>query len=168
MRNAKPMIPRLELLLAGLLLALTLPTTAGAQDAETVPVIEVERLALELRDRIERPPEEDPDLADTALVFTNVMNRDALVRCRAFDGDGDVIGRARLRVPPRGVRWLLASDLSQGEDFIGSTHCFVTTRVRGTAVFIGPGLTDLPAGPNPDLVSELRGHRLAFPLVAHY
>jgi hypothetical protein len=56
----------------GLLLSLQ-ATTAAAQDVNAVR--DVERTADTLRDRIEKPPEPDVDVADTAVVLTNLGDR---------------------------------------------------------------------------------------------
>jgi hypothetical protein len=49
-------------------------------------------------------------------------------------------------------------------DFIGSAHCFVTGRVAGSAIFFGPGITDLPVRQ-----ATVEGaFRVAIPVIAHY
>jgi len=149
------------------LLVLGMSASASAQEAVQIPaIVDFERDAVQLRDRIERPPV-DPDLADTAVVLTNGGNTRAYAVCWAFDGDGKPLGRTRLKIPALGLRWALASDLSNDVDFIGSVRCYVSGNVHGTAVFFGPGITDLPTRPVPQ-VSAVNGHRLEFPLVAHY
>ena len=58
----------------------------------------------------------------------------------------------------------LASDLSDGLDFIGSAHCFVGRRVLGSAIFLGPGITDLPVHQS----TSDSAVRIVIPVVAHY
>ena len=155
--------------LATAALLLLVPGAAQAQEANEVPdLVLMEREAPELADRLDMPPDRDPDLADTALVITNLGNRRIAVRCWAFNGNGKPIGRTGMTVPALGVRWILASDLSNDRDFIGSAHCYVTGPAKGTAVFLGPGITDLPAGPIPESLISATGQRVVFPLVAHY
>jgi hypothetical protein len=151
------------LVLAGFVCAVIAPAVV-AQDAVSLSDIrDVERTVDELRDRIEQPPRPDIDVADTAIVVTNLGPR-ARVTCAAMDAQGNTIGRARLRVPKLGLRWLLASDISNDRDFIGSVHCYVSGRVAATAVFLGPGITDLSV--QPGLVEGMS--RFVVPLAAHY
>ena len=107
-------------------------------------------------------PVDDVDVADTALVFTNLSGRNARVKCVAFGKNGAPLGRAWLRLPALGLRYLLASDLSNDRDFVGHAQCAVAAGVKGSALFLGPGLTDLPVL-NPDGPGRVR-----FPLVATY
>jgi hypothetical protein len=76
-----------------------------------------------------------------------------------------MIGRKVARIPGRGVRYLSASDLSGGADFIGSAVCASRTRVAASAIFLAPGsLTNLDviqAGPWDDT-------KIRFPLIATY
>ena len=150
-------------------LCLLLSTTAAqagnrdqlmpAPDAE---IMELERDAAELADALRDRPT-DPDVADTALVFTNFEAERQRVLCAGFDANGAVVGWAHTAIPGHGVRYLLASDLSQGLDYVGHAQCAATRWVRGTAIFLGPGLTDLPS-------TAVRGRfgRIKFPLVATY
>ena len=146
---------------ASLVLAFVVPT-AVAQDAGSVR--EIERDAASLRDRIELPPPPDVSTADTAIVFTNVGNRGAAARCVAFDYEGERIGHTRVRVPARGMRWLLASDLSDGQRFIGNAHCFVNGQMLASAIFLGPGITDLPV----KQATTAGEFHVAIPILAHY
>jgi hypothetical protein len=52
------------------------------------------------------------------LVFTNLGNRPTSVKCVGFDKNGTPIGRTATRIPPLGVRYVLASDISNGLDFV--------------------------------------------------
>jgi len=147
--------------LASMILALVVPAVA-AQDAASVR--EIERDAVSLRDRIELPPPPDVSTADTAIVFTNVGNRHAAARCVAFDYEGERIGQTRVRVPARGMRWLLASDLSDGQRFVGNAHCFVNGQMLASAVYLGRGITDLPV----KQASAAGQFRVAIPILAHH
>ena len=106
------------------------------------------------------PP--DLDVADTVLLFTNFSNYGAAVKCVGFDRNGTPIGRTLTRIPRLGVRYVLASDISNGLDFIGHVQCAKHGRVEGTALFIGPGVTDLP------VLNRGVKNRIRFPVVAHY
>ena len=152
------------LVLAGCVTGLGAPAALAQEVAAVSEVRDIERTADELRDRIEQPPRPDVDVADTAVVLTNLAYERAVATCAAFDQGGNLLGRARVRIPRMGLRWLLASDLSDDADFVGSAHCFVTGRVAGTAVFLGPGITDLPVHP----ATIGGGQRIVIPLVAHY
>ncbi len=148
---------------------LLLPAVAGAQ------AVKVEIDAVDPGPMIERdaadlavdlaPRDVDRDVADTALVFTN-LGDDARVLCVGFDKAGDPVGRAWVKVPRLGLRYLLASDLSNGADFVGHVQCASPGTVRGSAVFLGAGFSDLtveqPRRPTPRL------SRMRFLLVATY
>jgi hypothetical protein len=127
--------------------ALLLAPTAGAQDVLSLEGVETVRDASELQDLLSPPP--DRDSVDTAIVFSNDLNRPAHVGCVGFDGDGQFVGHAWLRVPARGLRFVLASDLSSGSDFIGSVRCWTPGRaIIGSAFLLGPSaVTDLPIAP---------------------
>lgn len=151
-----------------LLFAVASPALAKSRDliaaeAKEMQPAEVERDAAELIDELRVRPE-DRDVADTAMVFTNFTGKRQRVICAAFDRNGRIVGKSASWLPPYGLRFVLASDVADDLDFIGSAQCSAHKRVRGTAVFLGPGLTDLP-------VRQVRGHRLgrmAFPLIATY
>jgi len=124
--------------------------------------IEITRDALELRHDL-RPRPDEPDVADTALVFTNEGGSSARVRCVAFNSRGHAIGRAWLAVPGLGLRYVLASDMAHGRDFVGQVQCAAPVRIKGSAVLLGADVTDLPA-------FQIQGTfgRLRFPVVATY
>ncbi len=149
------------LAVAGLIGAFVVPT-ASAQDVNAVR--DIERDAASLKDRIEQPPDPDRDVADTAIVITNLRRMFGVATCVAFDYDGNLVGRARVRVPALGLRWLLASDISDGADFIGSAHCYIQGHMLGSAIFLGPGITDLPV----HQTNVAGAFRIAIPVVAHY
>ncbi|MDP6979924.1 MAG: hypothetical protein QF570_15170 [Myxococcota bacterium] len=148
--------------------------SALAQDAEmnraerrlmTDDVLELEEV------EVSRPVDElpndvepvDPDSTDTALVFSNLGGERARVKCVAFNMNGRPVGRTRTAIPALGVRYMRASDISNGLDFVGQVHCASHGKVVGSTVFVGRGITDLPVR---------NGHvgrtRIRFPLVAHY
>ena len=135
---------------------------ASGRDVE--PLRDIERDAASLRDRIDLPPDPDRDVADTAIVITNLANRRGVACCVAFDYEGKPAGRGRVRVPPRGLRWLLASDISNDVDFVGSAQCFLSGEMLGSAIFLGRGITDLPVHQR----AVGRANRIAIPVVAHY
>lgn len=129
------------------------------RDIEIVTISrEIDTLPTEIE-----PQPEDPDLADTALVFTNMSRRNAGVVCVGFNKNGEPVGRTATRIPPLGLRYILASDISDGVDFIGQVQCSPHGRVVGSVVFIGPAVTDLPVRNG-----KLGKSRIRFPLVAHY
>ena len=141
--------------------AFVVPTASGL-DVEPLRVIE--RDAASLRDRLAMPIDPDRDVADTAIVITNLANRRGVAFCVAFDYEGRPAGRGRVQVPPRGLRWLLASDLSHDVDFIGSAQCFLNGRMLGSAIFLGRDVTDLPV----HQTAVGGAYRIAIPVVAHY
>ena len=163
---------RIQILAVGLAVtaALAVPAQAGAKrEAAAVDAvsdqeaIEVDRTAIDLRTHL-LDRRLDHDSVDTAVVFTNTRATIAHVKCVGFDGRGRVIGAARTRVPGRGLRYLLASDIAHDRDFVGSILCKSDGRVIGSALLIGAQLTDLG-------VRERRvggGLLLRFPLVASY
>jgi hypothetical protein len=129
---------------------------------DAINVVDVAREIDTLPDEIEPTPE-DSDVADTALVFTNMSRSTSAVQCVAFNKNGRPIGRTRTVVPPLGLRYVLASDMSNGVDFVGQVQCAPRGRVIGSVVFIGPAVTDLPVRNG-----KLGKSRIRFPLVAHY
>jgi len=118
-----------------------------------------------LPDDIEPKPE-DPDSTDTALVFSNLARTDGAVHCVAYNKNGEAIGRSKTELPPLGLRYIRASDISNSEDFVGQVHCRSRSHVIGSVVFIGAGLTDLPA--RNHRIGKSRWSRIQFPLVVHY
>lgn len=133
-----------------------------AKQLEAIDVVEIAREIDALPDEIEPDPDA-PDLADTALVFTNMSRRSAWVKCVGFNKNGEPVGRTSTRVPPLGLRYVLASDISNGEHFIGQVQCKPKGPLVGSVVFIGPSITDLPVRNG-----NLGKSRIRFPLVAHY
>lgn len=141
-------------------------TDRPPHDADSdVEVVEVDHDADELRDVI-RPRYEDEDIADTVLVFTNTVRRAMKVNCRAWNRFGEVLGRLRTTVPEGGVGFLLASDFSEGRDFIGRAHCLTSNRVLATGIFLGPEITELTVHWGPSRGGSRSSHH--FPLVATY
>ena len=147
------------------LISTTLLPLAAAQaqvslDASTEPAREIARDAATLETELRLP---DRDRVDTALVFTNTGRERARVDCTAINRNGQRIGRIWLHVPPRGLRYALASDLSNGRHFVGSVECHAPSRVLGSAVLLAPlAMTDLR-------VQQLQGiGTILFPVAATY
>ncbi len=163
----------LGLAVVGALCALLLPAPVrgdglAAVEAKDAPTIgdegpEIERRAVELQQRL-RDRRVDLDSVDTALVFNNTRWPWAIVKCAGYDDDGRFVGAARTRVPPNGLRFLLASDIAHGRDFVGSVICRASGRLLGSSLLIGAELTDLRV--------VQRGRQtwtvFRFPLVASY
>ena len=131
--------------------------------ADEVPEVDLSRDAFELRDEIRVRPA-DVDVADTAIIFTSHARRTVDVKCIARDHDGNVVGRTRTQVPPRGLRYIRASDFSEGRDFVGHAECKSNRRVTANAVFFGVEITDLFSH------SKRRGRAMyhRFPVIATY
>ena len=144
--------------------ALLMLVSASAQ-AQTVDTRDDSRGETELRAEVRQAIERDTDVANTALVFNNTTHEAASVICRAYGANGELLGRRFARVPARGVRYLRASDLSSGADFVGSAVCASRSRVAASAIFLAPGsitnLDVIQAGP-------WDAHNIRFPLVATY
>lgn len=121
--------------------------------------VEIVRDATSLSDELRPRPVDDPDSTDTALIFTSFDNEDSRIFCVGFNKNGRAVGRAWAKLPGLGLRYILASDISNGVDFVGHVQCKTGRNVRASAVFLGPQLTDLPA---------VQGVRKRFPVVAHY
>ncbi|MCP4040239.1 MAG: hypothetical protein GY733_25060 [bacterium] len=133
---------------------------ALAEELEGIEEVEISREVDELPNDVEPA---DPDVANTALVFTNMSRVTTWVKCVGYNMNGEPIGRTATVLPPLGLRYVRASDISNGVDFIGQVQCAARGRVVGSVVFVGPGLTDLPVH------NGAPGHRrIRFPLVAHY
>jgi len=128
-----------------------------------VPEIDIERDGDALRDEI-RPRPIDTDIADTALVFTNETAAIVEVKCIARNQNGTVVGRTRTRLPAHGLRYLRASDFSDGRDFIGHATCKSSGHVAATAMLFGVEISDLPS------TSRRRGRGMhhKFSLIATY
>lgn len=124
---------------------------------------EVDRDVADLPTEI-RPRPIDVDVVDTALVFTNTANVDRRIVCVGFDKQGQKVGRVLVKLPALGLRYVLASDLADGQDFVGSAQCATHATVRGSAIFLGPSITDLS-------VDNIAGRwlgRIRFHVVATY
>lgn len=141
--------------------AFVVPSASGQDGAS---VRDIERDSASLRDRIATPVDPDHDVADTAIVITNLARSRGRAFCVAFDYDGRVAGHARLKVPPLGLRWMLASDISDGVDLIGSAQCYLSGRLVGSAMFLGRDVTDLPV----HQTTVGGNQRIAIPVLAHY
>ncbi len=142
--------------------AFLLAGATGAYELKT-DARDIDRDGTELMEEMRVRPD-DRDVADTALVFTNFSEQRQHILCVGFDKHGNALGRVRVVVPRLGLRYVLASDLSNGADFVGSAQCGAAASVKGTAIFLGPGLTDLPV----QQVQGERAGRMRFPLVATY
>jgi hypothetical protein len=125
---------------------------------------------------------------DTALIFTNLGPSTAAIRVQGFARSGAPTGSASVKVPARGVAYVLASQLRPTTNDAILGHAEAVTRnlrVVGTAVLVGIGTTDLPVitrtavGPlpapdaTPDAATPsvsnnlaLRYTRMTFPVVA--
>jgi hypothetical protein len=157
-------ILRLPLIGLALIVAMATASTASAQvSAADLPEVEIDRDADALRDEI-RPRIKDIDLIDTVLVFTNTQSRSRPVRCLAFNRGGEPVGRTLTRLPANGVRYILASDLSNGRDFVGHVVCNTVGLVLPTGILLGPEIENVGA-----TVDEFESAaRLRFPVVATY
>lgn len=164
-RIKRILVQKLGLLAAGgALLVAPLAHALEPASAEALDEgIEITRDAASLTEEM-RPRPVDRDVADTALVFTNLGGADRKVVCVGFDGNGRAVGRAWVKLPRRGLRYVLASDLSNGADFVGSAHCLTSGHVSGSVVFLGPDLTDLRV----EQKRNRRRGRIRFPVVATY
>ncbi len=159
MKIQSPIFSTLLISAAALLLG------SGMAAAQEVEAIDIGREEVQLRVDISDAIARDTDVANTALVFNNSGRVGTVVYCTAYAGNGDVLGRGKTRVPARGVRYLRASDLSDGVDFVGSAVCKARGRVTATAVFLAPGaITDI------HVKQQKRGRstRMRFPLIASY
>jgi len=152
-------LPRTLLVLASLLLALP-ALAADERDAEAEFEVEIDRDAADLKDEI-RPRPVDTDVADTVLTFTNVSSEKvAKIKCQARNRAGEVMGNLRVVIQPNAVKYVLASDFSDGRDFVGHAVCRAKRSVLPAAIFLGPDITDLP--------THKRKGTYRFPLIATY
>jgi len=124
---------------------------------------EIDRDAADLPTVI-RPRPVDVDVVDTAMVFTNTSALDRRIVCVGLDKQGTPVGRVLVKLPALGLRYVLASDLSNGADFVGSAQCSSHSTVKGSAIFLGPGITDLSVGN----IAGRRIGRIRFHVVATY
>lgn len=110
---------------------------------DTVVEVEVDRPISELDPRPVPPITPDTDAFDTAIVLTSYQDDRQLVRCAAFDADGNAVGRTLTKVPGHGVRLLFASDLANDTDYIGKVTCASRGDVAATAYLVGAVFSDL-------------------------
>ena len=82
-------------------------------------------------------------MIDTAMALTNTRTGTAVAVCTGFDDEGRRLGRVRVKIPAKGVRWFLASDFARGRGFIGHVKCQTEGHLLGSAVLLGAGTTDL-------------------------
>ena len=113
-----------------------------------------------------RPHPDDPDVTDTVLIFTSKARSRGRALCKAFDKNGNTVGRAWLHVPGLGLRFALTSDIANDLDFVGSVQCWASTNLIGSAVLLAGVITDLPV--ENGRFSAVRGRRMLFPVVATY
>ena len=158
-----------NILCASLLLfcSLGLATSAGAQTLTDAadPGVLLDRGSDELLTDLEASTHLDRDVADTALVFSNATDHRIVVKCVAIGANGQILGRAHTHVPGNGLRYLRASDISNGVDFVGSAACKANGRADGSVIFLAPSaITSLKV--------KQRGRRgrttFRFPVVASY
>ena len=128
-----------------LLLAVAGSILAGNVQAQETDAMEIDRTGTDLRSEVAVRPN-DRVTTDTAVVATNTSGRPARVMCAALDSNGNALGRAAMRVPAKGLRYLRASDLSNGRDYVGQVRCRTGNEgVQGSAFLLGPaGVSDLP------------------------
>jgi len=156
---------RLSLTRSIVFAAAALFLSSASAEAQTMLDMDDSRSETQLREDMKEAVERDTDVANTALVFNNTGGDPTHVFCTAHDASGRVLGSKVARIPGKGVRYLRASDLSSGVDFIGSALCSTRGRIIGTAVFLAPGamtsLEVIQLGPWDDTT-------LRFPLIATY
>ena len=158
-------LTRTRWIVVAMAVALSVPLVASAEAASDSTEVEIDRNADTLRDVI-RPRPKDIDVADTVLIFTNTGPGPARVKCVAYDPSGVPIGRARLHVPGNGLKFMTASDLSNGRDFIGHAACNSQQHVMPSAIFLGPQ-TEIE-NLNVRVADHDYTTRIRFPLVATY
>ncbi len=136
---------RIGLLAPAAVLALATASISMAQDdlRSADPEVTVDRSGTELQALLR--PRPDVDLIDTAMVFNNPRPDKAQVWCVAFGYSGAPVGRIRLEIPARGVRFFLASDIANNLDFIGSAQCHSRNQVFPSAFVVGAAFSDAPA-----------------------
>jgi hypothetical protein len=88
-----------------------------------------------------------PPALNTALVFSNPHDFPVKATCRGHDVDGNAVGETETEVPPRGLRFLLASDFVVGGPFVGSANCVLGAVMNASGFLLGgpAGVTDVPA-----------------------
>ena len=129
--------------LTSLLLLLGLVGPLYAQESDVV--VDIDRDGMALRAELDVRPD-DRDTTDTAIIASNTSGRPARVICTAFDANGNRLGTAGMRVPGKGLRYLRASDLANGVDYVGQVRCRSgNASIQGSALLVGAGgITDLP------------------------
>lgn len=137
---------------------------AGLTQAQGVEIDEA-RGAEELRAEMRDAAAGDVDTTNTALLFNNVTRINSYVVCTAYDGNGNVLGTKRAYVPKRGVKYLRASDFSNGADFVGSAVCTSRERMAASAVLLAPGAITQLDVIQPDAWDLTR---IRFALIATY
>ncbi len=102
------------------------------------------RTSVELEADLKQSVDRVTNVVNTALTFHNPGRGRAIVVCAAYDGNGNLLGTKAVHIPPRGLRYLRASDIAYGVDFVGTAECKSRSRVRGSAILLAPGaLTNL-------------------------
>ena len=124
--------------------------------------IQVVRDATELQAMLKRTP--DVDVIDTALVFNNPRRHKTLVARVGYNANGRALGRAYTVVPANGLRFIRASDISDGRDFLGSAKCQARARVIPSSFIVGVGFSDAPA----KVINGWDNSVMRFPVVASY
>ena len=137
----------------GVLAVILMAGSVSAQ--EPIEELEVDLGPTDLIDIVRQAP--DLDSFDSVAAFTS-KRTGALVRCWAYSHNRILIGRARTRVPPRGVRLIRASHMSGGFDFVGQIRCSSGGDISTTAFLVGPkDITNLPVEEwNHDGVDQFR------------
>jgi hypothetical protein len=130
----------------------------GAEDLG----VQITRSATELQDMLKI--DRDVDVIDTALIFNNPRGHRTLVACVGYNANGRALGHAFAVVPANGVRFIRASDISNGRDFIGSAQCKARARVIPSSFIVGVGFSDAPAR----VVNGWDNSSIRFPIVASY
>jgi hypothetical protein len=119
--------------------ALLLPAAAEAQRTA------VDATA-DLPARLAEPPDPtSPPSLDTALVVTNLRRAPTKVYLVGYDRGGNPVGRAQREVSGHGLTYVLASELTDANTFLGKVEAVGRGRLTGSAVLIGGAVTDLPA-----------------------
>jgi hypothetical protein len=119
--------------------ALCLSAAAHAQ-VRAVTAAEVD-----LEARLAEPADPTNPSLDTALVITNLRRTPTKVMLVGYDRAGNPVGRARREIAGHGLTYVLASELTDANRFLGKVEAVGRGRLAGTAVLIGGPVTDLPA-----------------------
>ncbi len=144
---------------------LSVSTVVPVLDEESDPGLLLDRGSDDLLADLEDAAHVDRDVADTALVFTNATGRRVMVKCVAIGANGNMLGRAHTHIPGNGLRYLRASDLAGGADFVGSAVCKADGNAAGSVVFLTrSAITSLGVKQR----HRLGVTRFKFPLVASY